>query len=224
MNSKSAIQTFTGVFVDVFNPDPNEIAIEDIAHALANQCRFSGHTNPRWSVASHCLLVCGLLAEQHKLAGLLHDGAEAYLVDLPRPIKRHPSMSIYRELDAMTEFVIASKYGVEYPWNEAVHYADRIAIWAEADLFMHGTDDWEEYRPQIHHRDDVAHAKALIAELIHFDPEAMFLKQFKVLSGGDVHSIETTASRQVSETEQAGSSDGFNSVPVLGLARREGDA
>lgn len=187
MNSPSAIQTFTGVFVDVFNPNPDEIHIEDIAHALANQCRFSGHTNPRWSVASHSLLVCALVAEPHKLASLIHDSSEAYLVDLPRPIKRHPRMDVYRELEDAMEFTIASKFGAEYPWNEAVHYADRIAIWAEADLFMWGTLHWQEYQPEREHVADVEHAKALIADLIHLDPETTFLSTFKVLTGKDVH-------------------------------------
>lgn len=84
----SAIVTFTGRVIEPLNPDPAEIDILDIAHALSNQCRFTGHTNEFYSVAQHSVLVSRHCAPEDALWGLLHDASEAYLADIPRPVKR----------------------------------------------------------------------------------------------------------------------------------------
>lgn len=77
---------------DVANPDPELIDINDIAHALSFLCRGGGHCNVFFSVARHCVY-CAQEARARGfsdavvLACLLHDGSEAYMVDLPTPIK-----------------------------------------------------------------------------------------------------------------------------------------
>jgi sialic acid synthase SpsE len=83
-----------------------KITIEDIAHALSNQCRFSGHVERFYSVAQHSVLVASF--SKNKLAGLLHDASEAYLVDVPRPIK--PEFPAYAEIEKNIMQVIAKKY------------------------------------------------------------------------------------------------------------------
>src|SRR4051812_44303587 len=82
------IQTYSGKQFFPMRPIGGDIDIEDIAHALSNQCRFSGHCQRFYSVAEHSLRVAELVTPQHKLWALLHDASEAYLVDLPTPIKR----------------------------------------------------------------------------------------------------------------------------------------
>ena len=84
--------TFTGKHFDPASPDPALIDARDIAHALSLITRGNGHVKTFWSVASHCL-ACeaeaaarGLNARV-RLACLLHDGGEAYLCDLIRPVK-----------------------------------------------------------------------------------------------------------------------------------------
>ncbi len=74
--------------IDVFNLRLEDISITDIAHNLANRCRWGGATTPFYSVAEHCYRGC-LYATNPLLsmAFLLHDAAEAYLFDAQRPIK-----------------------------------------------------------------------------------------------------------------------------------------
>lgn len=98
------IRTYTGGKFHPFAPKPDEVSILDIAHSLSQQCRFSGHTRKFYSVAQHSVLVARHLtfrATNFLLAALLHDAPEAYLVDLPTPIKRNVSFTDeWRRLDS----------------------------------------------------------------------------------------------------------------------------
>lgn len=68
------------------DPNPDEIHIEDITNCLSKICRYAGHTNEFYSVAEHSTIMARVFPEHAKIA-LLHDAAEAYFGDLPRPIK-----------------------------------------------------------------------------------------------------------------------------------------
>jgi uncharacterized protein len=190
-NSASAIQTFTGIFLDPFDPDPEKIDITDIAHALANQCRFSGHTKRRWSVAHHSCLVSALCPDEFKLDGLLHDAHEAFCVDLPTPIKRHPSFAPYRDLERTVAAAVAERFGVTQSMLRiaAVSRFDRIALWAEAEELLHGTSEWTSLDTMSRDTSllDIAHARLFIRDMLELDAETLFLKQFAVLTGKDVH-------------------------------------
>lgn len=107
------IRTFTGIYVNVFEPTEEMICIEDIAHALSNQCRFGGHLPVFYSVAQHSIIMSDKMHESHKLAALLHDASEAYLLDIPRPIKK--GLSNYKEIEDKLMTAIAAKFGFEYP-------------------------------------------------------------------------------------------------------------
>lgn len=106
------IQTFTGQDFDPFKPNPAKIDIADIAHALANQCRFSGHTREFYSVAQHCVEVASRVAPQHQGLALLHDASEAYLSDLPRPLKQMPEFQFYRDAEKALQATINYKFGL----------------------------------------------------------------------------------------------------------------
>jgi len=73
--------------VDLFNTDPDTILIEDIAHGLAYNCRWNGHTRGFWSVAQHCCMMFEMAPEEDKLMYLFHDAEEAYWGDIIRPLK-----------------------------------------------------------------------------------------------------------------------------------------
>ncbi len=85
------MQTFTGRRFWPLDPRPEDVAIEDIAHSLSLQVRYAGHCLRFYSVAEHCVLLARAASPEHARWALLHDAAEAYLVDLPRPLKRHLS-------------------------------------------------------------------------------------------------------------------------------------
>jgi len=92
MDKNAYTITRTGKKFFMFDPERQEFCIEDIAHALANTCRYNGHTNEFYSVAQHSYAVASIL--KHKgfgpkiqLAGLLHDAAEAYFGDMISPLK-----------------------------------------------------------------------------------------------------------------------------------------
>ncbi len=87
-NLDGFLPTCTGRSVHILNPRPEEIDIEDVAHALSHACRFAGHVPAFYSVAQHSILVSELLDARTALWGLLHDASEAYLHDLTRPLKR----------------------------------------------------------------------------------------------------------------------------------------
>lgn len=133
------IETFTGEKFYFLNPTPEMIHIEDIAHALANQCRFTGHSNKFYSVAEHSVRVAELC--ENKLAGLLHDASEAYLTDVASPVKQY--LSNYKELEDNIMKAIATKFDFPYPLDWSVHVADKVLLAAEADqLIASRGKDW----------------------------------------------------------------------------------
>jgi uncharacterized protein len=79
--------TASGNLIDLNNPHPSEININDIAHALSHICRFGGHAGTFYSVAQHCCLVTGMVPVEAKRVALLHDASEAYLGDVIKPLK-----------------------------------------------------------------------------------------------------------------------------------------
>jgi len=119
---QSCIRTFTGKYVNVLNPTADVICIEDIAHALSLTCRFGGHSLKFYSVAQHSVMCCNMMKEQYQLQALMHDASEAYLCDIPTPLKQH--LSDYKKLEDRFMMVIANKFGFAYPLDEAVRQAD----------------------------------------------------------------------------------------------------
>lgn len=125
------IQTFSGLVMHPLDAKPEEICIEDIAHALSNMCRFTGHTREFYSVAEHSVRVSWAVPHYAALSGLMHDATEAYLVDLSSPVKRDESMVKYRVAELELDKVIRTKFGLpEQP--KSVHEADRTLLFTEA--------------------------------------------------------------------------------------------
>ncbi len=120
------ILTFSGQLIDPFKPDINKININDIANSLSRQCRFGGHLRWFYSVAEHSLRVASKLPHELKLTGLLHDAAEAYLLDLPRPIKNR--LPGYKEAEEHLLQIIMQKYGGIYPLPAQVIKADEDVL------------------------------------------------------------------------------------------------
>lgn len=141
----SLIQLRSGKMFDVFNPDPESISIDDIAWALSHQCRFSGHCARFYSVAEHSVHVSNLVPQTHAKTALLHDAAEAYIVDLPRPIKRE--LDGYKEIEANVEAAVAMRFGLSFPWSAEVKHADERMLGEEARQLMSVGVAWSWWMP-----------------------------------------------------------------------------
>lgn len=125
------IKTFTGKYINVFDPRPEDICIEDIAHGLSLECRFGKQLPEFYSVAQHSVLVSNLVWGRHKLAALLHDASEAYLGDVPSPIKKR--LRDYKRVEKILMKAIAEKFGFEYPFHKSIKEADRHMLIVEMD-------------------------------------------------------------------------------------------
>ena len=131
-----------GDHVDLCNPKPEQISIQDIACALAHCCRWSGHVRAGYSVAQHSVLVSRMLPVELRLTGLLHDAHEAYIGDVSSPVKSIIG-NRYRQLARTFDLVIGPKFGVDLANLPAeVKVVDRAIQVAEAREFV-GVPDSE---------------------------------------------------------------------------------
>lgn len=138
------IRTYTGRYIRPLELKPSDIDYRDIAHALSNQCRFTGHTQSFYSVAQHCVLVASYLLQQTTdlelmLAGLLHDASEAYLLDLAAPIKHSPGFEGFREHEARIQTAIEQHFGLRAGILECpqIKHADEVLLRTELrDLML----------------------------------------------------------------------------------------
>lgn len=125
--------TASGRRVNPLTMTAGQVAIEDIAVALCNQCRYNGHVGGFLSVARHSLWVSNYLwyrdhTAEVALAGLLHDAAEAYLGDMIRPLK-HGELGVgYLAVEARLEAVIFEAFDLPYPLSPAVSEADNFVL------------------------------------------------------------------------------------------------
>ena len=117
--------------IDPINPDPNDIFIEDIAHALSMQCRYSGHTNEFYSVAEHSVRTSYIVPPEDALDALGHDMSEYALVDVPSPLKNSLFGEQYRVVEKRLMYVISKKYGFRSEMPESVKIADNIMLATE---------------------------------------------------------------------------------------------
>lgn len=113
----------------VLSPRVEEIQIEDIAHHLSMICRFGGGCRYWYSVAEHSVLVSHLVPREFALEGLLHDGTEAYLGDIIRPLKGE--LPDYKRIEQMWELAIAVRFGLPRTLSPEVKVADRRALLTE---------------------------------------------------------------------------------------------
>ncbi|MBQ9914584.1 MAG: phosphohydrolase [Clostridia bacterium] len=109
------ITTYSGISFYVLEPEIDKIKDEDIAHALSLLCRGNGHYRYFYSVAQHCLN-CLLEArargysQRIQMACLIHDGSEAYISDITRPVKQY--LTAYHTLEQNIQELIYERYGI----------------------------------------------------------------------------------------------------------------
>lgn len=154
------MQVASGARFHMYDPKPGEFDINDIARALSKACRYGGHLKRRelfYSVAQHSVLVCDVVTQRYpddyrlQMQALLHDAAEAYIGDLPHPIKVH--MPQFQELDNFLTAKVFTAFGVDWngpePMPPAIKDVDRHIVRDEGDVLLPDASDgfkwWHEY-------------------------------------------------------------------------------
>ena len=132
MRNGECISTFSGKKFWPVDPRVEDVRIEDIAHSLSQQCRFAGHTKRFYSVAQHSVMVARIVPVEDALWGLLHDASEAYLVDLPSPIKWASRLGEeYQAIELQLMGIITQRFGLAAQQPVSVHLADRTLLATE---------------------------------------------------------------------------------------------
>jgi len=134
----------SGRRLDLLDPSPLDIEIEDIAHGLARVARWNGQTSGAhaFSVAQHCVLVEHLVhalkpraTRSLRLSALLHDAAEYVIGDLISPFKAAVGLD-YKAFENRLAGAIRIRFGLTPDSTEAdaalIKRADRISAFFEA--------------------------------------------------------------------------------------------
>jgi hypothetical protein len=184
------IQTFTGRQFWPLDPHPEEIFIEDIAHALSLVCRYTGHCREFYSVAEHSVRVSFQAqrlylkldrsagryerARTIALCGLLHDASEAYISDVSRPVKHSATFGpIYKAIEANLEPQINRRFELP-PYLPVVKQADNQLLATERrDLMAVPPRQWSPDDSPLDHP---------ILPWTPAQAEEMFLYRFHALS------------------------------------------
>ena len=141
----------SGTQVTFMNPRPEQFHLDDIAHSLSLCTRFVGHISRLYSVAEHCCHVSDEVfrvtgSHQAAMCALLHDAEEAYLVDLPGPLKEQDALAAYRGIAFVLKRSLFERFSIDsvYPeWRDAIYEADRAMLHTEGLALSHNAD-WQD--------------------------------------------------------------------------------
>lgn len=131
--------TFSGITFYPLDPRPEEIEIEDIAHALAHICRYGGHCSKFYSVAQHSVLVSLIVPAHLALLGLMHDATEAYCGDMIRPLK--DGCPDYRRVEDSLWSAVRVRFDLPEMTPE-IKYADLVALSTERRDLIPSKREW----------------------------------------------------------------------------------
>jgi hypothetical protein len=143
------LQTISGRWVNPFDPDPDQLDAGDIARALANQCRFGGHCHTFYSIAQHSVLVSELVEQrggdaEDAFAALMHDAAEAYLGDMPHPLKHRSALgAAFKAAEDHLEQAIRARFAIKADVPD-IKRVDRALLATERRAFSAETWHWPE--------------------------------------------------------------------------------
>ena len=169
------IQTFTGKKFPLDNPDPELIDIEDIAHALSLLCRFNGHCTKFYSVAEHSVHVSREIAPTLAMVGLLHDAAEAYLGDVPSPLKSQ--LPQFKEFEWKMEQAIGERFGIDpelFKCAELKRADVQLLVNEKAVLMVAEPENWPTGAPEVKNTGRIEGWGSMVAK-------EQFLEEFKTL-------------------------------------------
>lgn len=138
--SGPTILLHSGEYFDLQEPERSPFSIVDIAHALGNICRFTGHTDRFYSVAEHSVLCSHMVPPEDALAALMHDAAEAFIGDVSTPLKI--LLPDYKAIERRVEQAVWAAVGLPEALPPSVKRADRMALAIEQRFCMGNGDAW----------------------------------------------------------------------------------
>lgn len=146
------IETYTGGSFDLFAPDPEDVRLLDIAAGLAHICRFGGHSTEFYSVAHHSIHVSQELPDNNprlELIGLFHDAGEAYIGDIPRPLKTEHEL--FEDMENQILEAVWESFGIEAPtdneWKTVMAADDRLLRFEANNILQNG--EWAGRSPDL---------------------------------------------------------------------------
>lgn len=140
------IRTFTGAQFFWDEIETAQIDIRDIAHALAMNCRWTGHTKQFYSVAQHCVYASREAPPGLEMAALLHDASEAYVHDTPSPLKwylRDHDFTAFKQLEDRIQARVFQVFGVPTPLPPIIKEIDLRLLATENLQLMPGGEEYQ---------------------------------------------------------------------------------
>lgn len=172
---RGSVQTGCGRHFDFSRPGESAFDIYDIANALANICRFTGHSGQFYSVAQHCVLVSQVVPESDAMMGLMHDAPEAFVGDVAKPLKI--LLPDYAAIEERVEDAVFERFGLPKRMPPTIKASDIILL---------RTEQRDVMQAEGHVWGFAAGAQPLPERIIPMEPAAAreaFLKRFEQLSG-----------------------------------------
>lgn len=137
------ISLLSGARFNYNRPEESGVTIDDIASALSNVCRFSGHLPCFYSVAQHLVNTSRIVPPELAFTALMHDTAEAFTNDLPTPLKW--ALPIFKELETKIESAMAAKFGFPFPYPPEIKEADTNMLILEKIYVKGDMSVWPNY-------------------------------------------------------------------------------
>jgi len=130
-----------GITFDYDNPSLSGVGIQFIANSLSKQCRWGGNINRFYSVAEHSVRASWVVPRKFKLTALMHDAAEAFISDVPTPLKR--TLPRLMEIEESILQLLAEKYGFIYPLPPEILYIDKVMLATERRDLLTNMPLWD---------------------------------------------------------------------------------
>jgi len=178
--SKAFIATYTGKKFHLVNPRLEDIDIQDIAHGLAMQCRWTGQCKFHYSIAQHSYYCSFIGPDKEAFNRLMHDSSEAYIGDMNRPLKYYTEAGdAYRRVEHPLQKLIAERFGFAVVEPVSVKQADNLMLYAEKNQIMNVPFEASDF--QCGGKIDTTPASITIERWSPEQAKKMFLDRFEEL-------------------------------------------
>lgn len=144
----SGLPTHSRGMIDYSNPAKSQFTVADIAMGLGKACRYAGQCEGFFSVAQHSIMVSEFVPKQFAMDGLMHDGSEAFMCDLPTMLKA--MLPDYKRIEKQVQAAINDYFGIAHPDHPIIHplvkQADSLVLMLEMKAFTDRPIDMNQLR------------------------------------------------------------------------------